>query len=80
MIFWASSLKSHSGRVKLKSKPGDDICAGSEPRLLEGVASVDLVEAFAIGAVRGAFIEVGSLTVLWCTLLGCISSSPAYTR
>ncbi len=64
MIFCASSLKSDSGRVKLKSKPGDDMCAGSDPRLFEGVASVKFVEAFAAGAVSGAFMRVGSLTVL----------------
>lgn len=76
MIFCASSLKSDSGRVKLKSKPGEDMCAGSDPRLFEGVDSGNLVEAFAAGAVRGAFMRAGSLMVLWCTLLGCISSSP----
>lgn len=42
MIFCASALKSDSGRVKLKSKPGDDIWLGKESFDLEGVAtSVD---------------------------------------
>lgn len=38
MIFRASALRSDSGRVKLKSKPGDDMWLGKEPLDLVGVA------------------------------------------
>lgn len=37
MIFWASALRSVSGRSKLKSKDGDIICLGGKICVLNGV-------------------------------------------
>lgn len=40
MIFWASALRSVSGRSKLKSKDGEFKCDGSDPFDLEGVRCI----------------------------------------
>lgn len=73
MIFCASALRSDSGRVKLKSKPGDDMWAGNDPRLLDGVEAINSVELLAGCAVDGGLKGSGCLVVLAWTLLGCIS-------
>jgi len=78
MIFCASALRSDSGRVKLKSKPGDDTWLGKEPLDLIGVAlSMAGPNTLDAGAVMHSS---GGLEVLWWTLLGCISPKPWCTR
>lgn len=78
MIFCASALRSDSGRVKLKSKPGDDMWLGKEPLDLVGVA-LAMVEPNTFDA--GAVMHFSSgLEVLWWTLFECISPKPVCTR
>jgi len=78
MIFCASALRSDSGRVKLKSKPGHDMWLGKEPLDLVGVAlsmaGPNTLDADAVTH------SSDCLEALWWTLLGWISPKPGRNR